>query len=403
MNDKILTRSLALARKLMPEAKQVVQGAYDQSEAYAASLQFRTSLSRITFLAFVILPALGASLYYGLLASPRYVSEAQFIVRSMSGQRASGIEMLLRTFGMARTVDDAYAVQKYLQSRDIVVALAKRGYSVQAIFGGDRGDFWSRYPYFWRADSDEARFDYFLDRIQLVEDSVKGITTLRVITFDAQTSQKLAREMVKLAEEMINRMNERAQEDILKFAIAEVRIAEQAIVETQTALARFRNASLMLDPSKSSVGILDTIALLNADVAFASAQLKELLTSSPANPAIPSLRAKIATLEDRVRIERSKLAGGDGALSDKIADYEQLALRRELAERSLASAIKSLDFARQEARRQHIYIEEVVSPHVADESTEPRRLRAVFTVLVFGFGLFAITWIISVGAGEHAG
>lgn len=383
------------------DSGKIVSGAYDPSEAYMATIRVRSVVVRLTFFGLVVIPTLFACLFFGLIASPRYLSEAQFIVRSVSSQRAGGLELLFRTFGLSRTVDDAYAVQKYLQSRDVMRALAERGFPMEKIFAGN-GDFLSRYPRFWRASTDEARFDYFLDRIKIQEDSVKGITILKVITFNRAISREVAQTMLRLAEEMVNRMNERAQRDIVEVAASEVRMAEQKTIEAQAALTAFRNSELLIDPSKSSTGILETISSLSTDIAYASAQLKELRATSPASPAIPSIVAKILTLEERVKEERAKLTGTDSALSQKIATYENLALKRELTEKSLAAALKSLDLARQDARRQHIYIEEVVMPHLADESTEPQRLRGIFTVFVFGFAAFAIIWILLVGAGEHA-
>ncbi len=379
-----------------------MRGAYDASETYVNALRFRSSLTRLSFLALVIVPVILATIFYGLVAAPRYTSEAQFIVRSVSSQRANGLEMLFRTFGLSRTVDDAYAVQKYIQSRDVVRALEERGYSIEKIFGHPSADFLSRYPRFWRKDSVEARYDYFLDRVSVTEDSVKGITLLKVASFDPVSARDVASALIKLAEEMVNRMNARAQRDVIDVAEKELRQAESNIIEAQAALTAFRNRELMIDPSKSSLGIIETIATLSSEIAFTSAQLKELRINSPANPAIPSMVAKITTLEDKVKEERTKLAGGDSSLSGKMAIYEQLALKRELTEKSLASALKSLDVARQEARRQHIYIEQVVAAHLTDEATEPRRLRGIFTVFVLGFAVFAVIWILSVGAGEHA-
>ncbi len=396
------SRFLPSLLRSMPSSKKIARGAYDASEAYLASLKFRTSLTRLAILCLVILPTLIAAIFYGLLASPRYTSEAQFIVRSVSSQRANGLEMLFRTFGLSRTVDDAYAIQKYLQSRDVVKALEERNLSIDKIFNTKKADFFSKYPRFWRKDSVESRFDYFLERVTVTEDSVKGITILKVISFDPVTSRDMAAELLKLAEEMVNRMNARAQRDVINVAISELRAAEDRTIEAQAALTVFRNRELMIDPSKSSLGILETIANLSADIAYASAQLKEMRTASPASPALQSLVTRIASLEERVKIERAKLAGGDSSLSGKMAIYEQLALKRELAEKSLGSALKSLDVARQEARRQHIYIEQVVAAHLTDEATEPRRLRGIFTVFVLGFAIFSIVWILSVGAGEHA-
>ncbi|MCZ8258776.1 MAG: hypothetical protein O9333_01430 [Beijerinckiaceae bacterium] len=379
----------------------MASGVYDASEAYVLAARKRASMSRITFALFVILPTLVAIAFYGFIASPRYVSEAQFIVRSVSSQKASGLEMLFRTFGLARTVDDSYAIQKYLQSRDAVRALEERGLSVAEIYGTSQADFLSRFPRFWRDRSFESRYDYFLDRVTIVEDNVRGISILRVVSFEPQSAQKINQTLMSLAEAMVNRMNHRAQRDIVEVAVNEVRAAEARIIDVQADLTTFRNRELLIDPSKSSLGIIETIATLNADIAYSSAQLKELRTNSPVSPAIPPLVARITSLEERVKVEQSKLTGGTNSLSDKMAVYEQMTLKRDLAEKGLAAAIKSLDVARQDARRQHIYIEPIVASNLPDQATEPRRIRGIFTILILGFSVFAVLWILSVGAREH--
>ena len=393
LSDLVRTRPSARSR--------MASGVYDASEAYILAARKRASMSRITFLLFVILPTLLAIAFYGFIASPRYVSEAQFIVRSVSSQKASGLEMLFRTFGLARTVDDSYAIQKYLQSRDAVRALEERGLSIAAIYGTSNADFLSRFPRFWRDKSFESRYDYFLDRVTIVEDNVRGISILRVVSFDPQSAQKISQTLMALAEEMVNRMNHRAQRDIVEVAVNEVRAAEGRIIDVQADLTTFRNRELLIDPSKSSLGIIETIATLNADIAYSSAQLKELRTNSPVSPAIPPLVARINSLEERVKVEQSKLTGSANSLSEKMAVYEQMTLKRDLAEKSLAAAIKSLDVARQDARRQHIYIEPIVASNLPDQATEPRRIRGIFTVLILGFSVFAVLWILSVGAREH--
>lgn len=395
-------KSLSDLVKTRPSTRsRMASGVYDASEAYVLAARKRASMSRITFALFVILPTLVAIAFYGFIASPRYVSEAQFIVRSVSSQKASGLEMLFRTFGLARTVDDSYAIQKYLQSRDAVRALEERGLSVAEIYGTSQADFLSRFPRFWRDRSFESRYDYFLDRVTIVEDNVRGISILRVVSFEPQSAQKINQTLMSLAEAMVNRMNHRAQRDIVEVAVNEVRAAEARIIDVQADLTTFRNRELLIDPSKSSLGIIETIATLNADIAYSSAQLKELRTNSPVSPAIPPLVARITSLEERVKVEQSKLTGGTNSLSDKMAVYEQMTLKRDLAEKGLAAAIKSLDVARQDARRQHIYIEPIVASNLPDQATEPRRIRGIFTILILGFSVFAVLWILSVGAREH--
>lgn len=361
------------------------------------------SLSRMATVTMAV-PTIVAAFYYGLFASDRYVSEASFIVRGMSSHRATGLDILFQTFGISRAVDDTNAVQQYILSRDTVHALERR-LPLREMFSNRKGDYFARFPYFWQIfqrDSFDRLFDYYLDRVSVVQEPSKGITTLKVVSFDAGDSQRIAQTLLRLAEEIVNRMNERAQSDAVRYARADVELAEKKLIKAQLDLTSFRNKELLIDPSKNSASVLETITNLSTEFTHTVALIEETAKTAPDSPAISVWRAKTVALQNQIAKEREKLAGRDGALASKVADYERLSLARELAEKSLGAASASLEAARQEARRQQIYVEEIVLPNLADESTEPRRLRSVTSVLVLTLSVAAILWVLTVGAKEHS-
>ena len=96
------------------------------------------------------------------------------------------------------------------------------------------------------------------------------------------------------------------------------------------------------------------------------------------------------------------MAGDDIALAGKVSAYERLTLLRDLAGKSFANALNALDAARQEARRQKIYVETIVEPNLPDQALEPQRARYVLTIFVMSFAVFAMGWILFAGAKEHA-
>ncbi len=155
-------------------------------------------LRRLAIRAFVA-PTLIATLYYGLIASDRYVSESDFIVRGMSTRRASGLDMLFQTFGISRAVDETNAVQQYMLSRDAVRALEAR-LPLREIFSNRKGDVFARFPYFWQIfdrDAFERLYDYYLDHVTVIQDHSKGITALKVVTFDAADSRRVATSLLR--------------------------------------------------------------------------------------------------------------------------------------------------------------------------------------------------------------
>jgi capsular polysaccharide transport system permease protein len=95
------------------------------------------------------------------------------------------------------------------------------------------------------------------------------------------------------------------------------------------------------------------------------------------------------------------LAGTEQGLATQVSAFEQLTMLRDLTEKSLSASVISLETARQEARRQQIYIEKVIEPNLADESTQPQRIRSVAMVFMVSFSLLAVGWILTVGVKEH--
>jgi capsular polysaccharide transport system permease protein len=360
----------------------------------------RNTVTRLGFVFIVVVPTAFAILYYSLLATPCYLSEAQFLVRGVSSSRISGMDAFFRVFGISRTVDDANVVNDYILSRDAVAALQKQ-LPLREIFSRPEGDALMRFPRLWEKDDFEALYRYYLQRVSLVDDTSKGITTLKVITFRAADSKLIATHLLALAEDMANRINTRAQSDTVLAAQKNVDDSETKVVAAQAALTGFRNKALLVDPSKVSDIDLLTMARLRADLTQTLAAVRENSITSPSTPELPVLLARADALKERIDAQRQDVRRGE-ALGVKVSNYEELNLARDIADKSLSAAVDSLEMAQQEARRQQIYVEEVSSPNLADESTEPRRLRGIATIFVLTFSVFSVVWILSVGASEHS-
>jgi capsular polysaccharide transport system permease protein len=393
-----VVKALAILRAVAIDRTTSARGAV---ETYLARGQRRASLLRLVFVGLVVVPTLLSAFYYTLIASPRFVSEAQFSVTKAANSKPSGLDALLRSFGVSQTVDDTSIVTGYLMSRDALAAVAKE-LPIREIFSRREADLLSRFPRFWRGDTFERLFDYFQDRVSVTQDPKTGLSVLRVETFRPVDSQALAEILLKLAENAVNGLNRRLEKDSLDLAWSELGRAQQKLVDAQQALTEFRNRELLVDPTKNSTASLDTITKLSGDLAMILAQKQQIETTAPASPAVRSLAARAEALQSQIADERSRLAGGDSSLAPTVSKYERLTLLRDLAEKDVGAAQGALEAARLETQRQHLYIQKPIVPNLADESTEPQRLRAITTVLVTGFMIFAFIWILTVGAGEHA-
>jgi capsular polysaccharide transport system permease protein len=371
------------------------------ADLYFEETRRRATTIRMLFVGLVVLPTACAALYYGLWAAPRYVSEAQFVVTKAASARPTGLDALLKTFGTSRQVDDTSIVTGYLLSRDAVRSIENE-LPLREIFSRTQADLFSRFPRFWRGDTFERLYDYFLDRIAVFQDPRTGLSVLTVQTFRPEDSQALANVLLRLAEKAVNDLNRRAETDTLNFAWGEVDRAQQKLIDAQQALTSFRTQELLVDPSRTSAAVLETITRLSRDRVQVLAQKQQILTSAPESPAGQALSVRADALQRQIDQERAKLAGGAGSLAPTVSSYERLTLLRELAEKDVAAAQGAMESARQEAQRQHLYIQMPIAPNLSDESTEPQRWRAIATVFVTGFAIFAFVWILMVGASEHS-
>jgi capsular polysaccharide transport system permease protein len=371
------------------------------ADIYFAEARRRDTIIRLMLLGFVVIPTVCAALYYALVATPRYVSEAQFLVTRAGNTRSSGLDALMKTLGGSQRVDDSSVVTGYLLSRDAVRAI-ERTLPLRDLFSRPEADLFSRFPRPWRSDSFERLYDYFQDRVTVYQDPKTGLTVLTVQAFRPHDSQAVAAAMLKLAEGAVNELNRRAEADTLNFAWSELERAQKKLVDAQQTLTAFRTQELLVDPTRTSAAVLDTITRLSRDRVQALAQRDQVTASAPNSPARQSLAARADALQKQIDGERAKLAGGDGSLAPTVSNYERLTLLRDLAEKDVVAAQAALQLAREEAQRQHLYIQIPVTPNLADQSLEPQRLRLVATVFVTGFVVFAFVWILMVGAGEHA-
>ena len=121
----------------------------------------------------------------------------------------------------------------------------------------------------------------------------------------------------------------------MKFAEREVSDAEMRVMSTQTAITAFRNREMMIDPKQTSTAMLELIGRLSDDLAATRTRREELLTSAPQSAEIGPLDSRVTGLQHQIDDERAKMVGQDASVAPRIAEYEQLVLARDFAEKAL--------------------------------------------------------------------
>ena len=356
-----------------------------------------------SFCLFVLLPTLVGGIYFGFIASDRYVAEARYAIRT--GAQAPGGGFLENVLGSGSlgtsTREDAGIVRDYILSRDMLEELQK-SVDVRAHYGSPEVDWPSRL----RTDaSKEDLLEYFEDQVEVTIDTETNISTLRVRAFDRETARAIAQHLLDLSERLVNEMSERITEDTLRFARRELEGTETRVRLAANAVTLFRKESRSIDPGQETTAVLSIITELEMQLAGSRAKLIEAKSVMRAeSPQVLNLEARESALARQVAEERDRLANSHSTdLTSLIDRYQPLVLEQELAKQRYGSALTSLEVARAEAQRQQRYLIAFVSPQLPDEATEPRRAWMLATVFACAFLVYAIGGLIWSAIKDHVG
>jgi capsular polysaccharide transport system permease protein len=354
------------------------------------------------FVLAVVLPTALAIIYFGLIASDVYVSESQFVVTSPDKPAANGFGMLLKSTGFSNSGDETYAAQDFVRSRDALRSLNKNE-AVAKAYSNPSVSVFDRFDPLGMNGSFEDLYRFYQGKVAVEYDTSSSIVTLSVRAFTPADAYRFNRQLLELSEALVNRLNVRSREDVLRTAAAEVRDAQMEARHSAAALAGYRNNHGVVDPEQQAKAQLDMISKLQDELIGARVQLQQLQSIAPDNPQVPMLQTRISGLQQQINQQMGNVTGSRRSLAQTAVQYEQLELERQYSDRRLTAAMNSLQDAEDEARRKQAYVERIAQPSVPDEAADPRRLRGIFATFILGLIAWAILRLLLAGLREHHG
>ncbi|OIQ86547.1 hypothetical protein GALL_316070 [mine drainage metagenome] len=351
----------------------------------------------------VIIPTAVASIYFGLIASAVYTSQSKFVIYSPQSPTptAGGLSTLLSGAGLSSENYGVYAAQSYLQSRDALAAL-QRSLDIEAMYSGRATDWINRFGgllYFRKTF--ENLYKYYGNMVGVDVDPTSNITTLNVDAYSPVDAQRINARLLEQAQQLIDRMNARADAEGVSFYSREVEADEAQVLAAATALARYRNQHRLFAPATQSELQLQLVAKLQSQLIQQETALAQMLVSTPRNPQIALLKKSIGATNAQIAARQAEIAGNSDSLATEAVPFEHLVLTRTFAEKKLAGAITALEEARIQAQKQQLFIETVVRPNRPDEALNPKRVRGVLATFVVGMMVWGVLSVVIGGVKEH--
>ncbi len=349
----------------------------------------------ILFVLCFVLPTALGGIYYGFIASDRFVTEARFALRpALGGAEKAAPDSIGTNAGVPKELlaQDILITHQYVLSRPMLEIIEAK-LPIRTWFSRDQIDYFSRF----NPDKPIEKFlKYWRNRVDIEVESSSGIMSLTVNAFDAGESLAITKAVMAEAERMVNDLSMRARSDAAAESNREMRLAEERLAKIRLAVRDLRNRDGVLDAQKANETNLKVIGELRATRINLAVQLTMSLRDlAPESRRILDMKAQIKDLDDNInRIERQSASQDPEQkrlLSDALTRFEALDNERKDTEKYYAKVIAANERARMIAARQIEFFSPIVEPVLAESSTQPRRLLMSSLVAAGAAVFFAAT------------
>jgi capsular polysaccharide transport system permease protein len=407
--QRALERAQAISRALTDAARRArfsirTRGAY---RGGGFDLRRGAKLIRILtitlFVLLVAVPDFAATVYFGLLASDQFVSEAKFTVSSGAIPKmdkmgsVTGVPPIL-------IIQDMQVVTNYIHSRPMVEEL-ERTVGLREVYSSAAIDRWAR---FHKSEPIEKFTDYWDSMSGASIAMPSGIVTLTVRAFTPTDAKRIADAVIRLSENLINDLNARMQRDTVQASERDMQQAAQDLGRARMQMELERNAEGLIDVRETGKAIGDLVAEVESDLLKAQLEYKTQLSYvSQDAPQMQVLKSRISAMQTQLdqlnaqltsRTEQSVSAEANQSLSGKMTKFAELDLNERIAEKRYELAAAAVEAARMLTERRMLYLHKIVAPALPEEAEYPKRLLSIgitflASLLAWGTAVGAMTFV----------
>ncbi|MFY9627999.1 MAG: hypothetical protein WAK03_07585 [Methylocystis sp.] len=358
------------ARKARAPAAIISGGAGFQARKGARA--FRMGLIA-SFILLVIVPLMIESVYWGLIATKQYTTEAKFALRS---GEASPLDALGGVIGApaSQQMQDTQIIANYIKSRTMVEALNK-ALDLRRIYARPEVDYFSRLS---RSDTIEDLVKYFRKRMDVSVEAVSGIVQIDIRAFTPEDSLALTNKAIELSEILVNDLSTRSRRDAFQLAQSELNRAEGRLRAATEQMREVRDTQGVLDASAAAEAITKVINVLRLELSHAEESIATQGGAvTPDAPQVRVLNARIKSLKSQIADYTRQIAGGSDAGGDSMAQrlgaLSRQQVELDLARQQYVLASANYESARVALETQTGYLASFLHPTLAEKSTYPRR------------------------------
>ena len=364
-----------IGRLQLTRTAQETNGALHRVQAWLTSA---LSLRR-TFRAALIASVL-AMIYWGLIASDRYVSETHVVIQrtDLAGGQTMDFGGLLPGVGSTGH-SDQLLLRDHLLSMDMLKKLDAK-LNLREHFSNTIYDPLSR---MWDRDTPLERFHrYYRSRVGIEFDEYSGVLLVKAEAYDPETAHAIATKLVEEGERYMNRLAHQLAEEQVAFLERQVAKMSERAIEARQLVVVFQNQEGLISPQNTAESRSAIIGGLESQLADLQARRTTLLGYlAPQAPGVVEVNLQIAAIENQIAEEQARLAAPGGeTLNATIEEFQRLQMAAEFSEEVYKTALVALEKGRVEATRTLKKVSVLQSPTLPQYPLQPRR---IYNVVVF--------------------
>lgn len=348
----------------------------------------------------VVASMLGA-LYWSLVASDRYVSEAHVIVQrsDLTGRQGADFSSLLG-MGSGGNKGDELLLADHLLSIDMMNTLDSRLH-LREHYSDSRHDLISR---MWFKDAPQEVFhDYYRSRVSVEMDDYSGVLVIKAQAYDARTAHAMATALVSEGERFMNGMAHRIAQNQVAFLEKQVAAMSDRALRARQAVLAFQNKKGLVSPQATAETISAIVGRLQgqrAELQTQRAALQAYLV--PTHPSIVQLNQQIGAIDRQIVLEEGKLAAPGGkTLNRTVEEFQRLELEAGFAQDVYKTALGALEQGRIEATRTIKQVSVVQAPSEPQDSLEPRRIYNTVMFILVALLLAGVAHLLAAIVRDH--
>lgn len=331
-----------------------------------------------------------AAIYWGIIASDRYVSQASVEISRTDMVGAANVDFGALLTGVGGNKQDQLMLREYLRSIDMLKKLDEK-LDLRKHYSDSARDFFTR---MWGKDTELEMFhEHYLSRTSIELDEYSGLLSIKVQAYTPEMAKAIADLLVAEGERYMNELGHAVARDQVRFLEKQVEEMGQRAIAARRELVAYQNAKGILSPQAMAETLQTTVSRLEAQLTDLKARRAAMLGYlSPQAPGIVDLNLQIQAIEKQIVQEQGRLTSPNAkTLNVMLEEYQRLEMAAKFAEDVYKSALTALEKGRIESMRTLKKVAVLQSPSLPDYPLQPRRL---YNIVAFALTILLIAGIV---------